>query len=104
MRPGETAALLAALHGSAVTGDTKAAQTLLAVRHGLPEKMPAASSAEVDRTLAIGRIMESLTNWRHSDDGKQIGTSTRHAHPAWRRHARGTSGDVSTGRAVMTTA
>jgi len=39
--------LLAALYDRAVGGDTKAAQTLLAVRHGMTEKQPKGASERV---------------------------------------------------------
>ncbi|NVD36824.1 hypothetical protein [Marinobacter lutaoensis] len=38
--------LLAALYARAMEGDTKANQTLLAVRHGLTEKQPKGSASE----------------------------------------------------------
>lgn len=39
--------LLASLYDKAVGGDTKAAQTLLAIRHGMSEKAPQGSSERV---------------------------------------------------------
>lgn len=39
--------LLGALYSSAVGGDTKAAQTLLAVRHGMTEKQPKGATERV---------------------------------------------------------
>lgn len=45
--------LLTALYNKAVDGDTKAAQTLLAVRHGLSEKQPTGGGERVSVTFNL---------------------------------------------------
>lgn len=49
--------LLKALYTKAVDGDTKAAQTLLAVRHGLSEKQPKGAS---DRVSVVFQLPPAL--------------------------------------------
>jgi hypothetical protein len=51
--------LLAALYNKAVEGDTKAAQTLLAVRHGMSEKAPQGNSERVSVVFALPAAMDA---------------------------------------------
>ena len=51
--------LLGALYNKAVEGDTKAAQTLLAVRHGMSEKAPQGNSERVSVTFALPAAMDA---------------------------------------------
>lgn len=73
--------LLAALYDRAMGGDAKAAQTLLAVRHGLTEKQPSGSSSGVsitfqlpaamsaaDYTKVVQQTREALPNGHANDD------------------------------------
>lgn len=50
--------LLTALYHRAVEGDTKAAQTLLAVRHGMSEKQPQGSSERVSVVFNLPAAMD----------------------------------------------
>lgn len=50
--------LLGALYQQAVDGDTKAAQTLLAVRHGLTEKQPSGASERVSVVFNLPAAMD----------------------------------------------
>lgn len=50
--------LLDALYQKAVDGDTRAAQTLLAVRHGLSEKAPQGNSERVSVTFNLPPAMD----------------------------------------------
>lgn len=50
--------LLDALYNKAVEGDTKAAQTLLAIRHGMTEKEPQGSSKGVNVTFNLPPAMD----------------------------------------------
>lgn len=50
--------LLAALYSRAVGGDTKAASTLLAVRHGLSEKQPQGASERVSVVFNLPSAMD----------------------------------------------
>jgi len=49
--------LLKSLYSAAVGGDTKAAQTLLAVRHGLSEKQPQGASERVSVVFNLPAAM-----------------------------------------------
>ena len=51
--------LLAALYNKAVEGDTKAAQTLLAVRHGMSEKAPQGNSERVNIVFSLPQAMDA---------------------------------------------
>ena len=51
--------LLAALYNKAVEGDTKAAQTLLAVRHGMSEKQPQGDSGRVSVVFNLPAAMDA---------------------------------------------
>ena len=51
--------LLAALYNKAVEGDTKAAQTLLAVRHGMSEKQPQGNSERVSVVFNLPAAMDA---------------------------------------------
>jgi len=51
--------LLAALYNKAVEGDTKAAQTLLAVRHGMSEKQPQGDSGRVSVVFNLPQAMDA---------------------------------------------
>ena len=51
--------LLAALYNKAVEGDTKAAQTLLAVRHGMSEKQPQGNSERVNIVFSLPAAMDA---------------------------------------------
>jgi len=51
--------LLAALYNKAVEGDTKAAQTLLAVRHGMSEKAPQGNSERVSVVFNLPAAMDA---------------------------------------------
>jgi hypothetical protein len=51
--------LLAALYTKAVEGDTKAAQTLLAVRHGMSEKQPQGNSERVSVVFNLPAAMDA---------------------------------------------
>jgi|SRR5690554_940118 len=50
--------LLGALYDQAVQGDTKAAQTLLAIRHGMNEKQPQGSSERVNIVFNLPSAMD----------------------------------------------
>lgn len=50
--------LLASLYDRAVGGDTKAAQTLLAVRHGMTEKQPKGASDRVSVVFNLPPAMD----------------------------------------------
>lgn len=50
--------LLSALYNRAVDGDTKAAQTLLAVRHGMSEKQPKGSSERVSVVFNLPQALD----------------------------------------------
>lgn len=50
--------LLNALYGRAVDGDTKACQTLLAVRHGLSEKAPQGGGEHVHVTFNLPAALD----------------------------------------------
>ena len=50
--------LLGALYNKAVEGDTKAAQTLLAVRHGMSEKAPQGNSERVSVVFNLPAAMD----------------------------------------------
>ena len=50
--------LLQALYNKAVDGDTKAAQTLLAVRHGLTEKQPQGAQAGVQINFTLPTALD----------------------------------------------
>jgi len=51
--------LLGALYNKAVEGDTKAAQTLLAVRHGMSEKQPQGNSERVNIVFSLPAAMDA---------------------------------------------
>ena len=51
--------LLGALYNKAVEGDTKAAQTLLAVRHGMSEKAPQGNSERVSVVFNLPAAMDA---------------------------------------------
>ena len=51
--------LLAAMYDRAIEGDTKAAQTLLAVRHGMSEKQPQGNSERVSVVFALPAAMDA---------------------------------------------
>jgi len=51
--------LLGALYNKAVEGDTKAAQTLLAVRHGMSEKQPQGDSGRVSVVFNLPAAMDA---------------------------------------------
>ncbi|WP_417522346.1 hypothetical protein [Marinobacter sp.] len=51
--------LLSALYDRAVGGDTKAAQTLLATRHGMSEKQPQGSSERVSVVFNLPAAMDA---------------------------------------------
>ena len=51
--------LLKALYNKAVEGDTKAAQTLLAVRHGMSEKQPQGDSGRVSVVFNLPQAMDA---------------------------------------------
>jgi CRP-like cAMP-binding protein len=51
--------LLAALYNRALEGDTKAAQTLLAVRHGMSEKQPQSNSERVSVVFNLPAAMDA---------------------------------------------
>ena len=51
--------LLKALYDKAVEGDTKAAQTLLAVRHGMSEKQPQGNSERVSVVFNLPQAMDA---------------------------------------------
>ncbi len=51
--------LLAALYNRALEGDTKAAQTLLAVRHGMSEKQPQGNSERVSVVFNLPAAMDA---------------------------------------------
>jgi hypothetical protein len=51
--------LLAALYAKAKDGDTKAAQTLLAVRHNLSEKQPQGAQAGVQINFTLPSAMDA---------------------------------------------
>ena len=51
--------LLKALYNKAVEGDTKAAQTLLAVRHGMSEKQPQGNSERVSVVFSLPGAMDA---------------------------------------------
>jgi hypothetical protein len=51
--------LLKALYNKAVEGDTKAAQTLLAVRHGMSEKAPQGNSERVSVVFNLPAAMDA---------------------------------------------
>lgn len=50
--------LLKALYDKAIDGDTKAAQTLLAVRHGLTEKQPQGAQAGVQINFTLPTALD----------------------------------------------
>ena len=51
--------LLAAMYDRAIEGDTKAAQTLLAVRHGMSEKQPQGNSERVSVVFALPAALDA---------------------------------------------
>ena len=51
--------LLAAMYDRAIEGDTKAAQTLLAVRHGMSEKQPQGDSGRVSVVFNLPAAMDA---------------------------------------------
>ena len=51
--------LLAAMYDRAIEGDTKAAQTLLAVRHGMSEKQPQGNSERVSVVFSLPGAMDA---------------------------------------------
>ena len=51
--------LLAAMYDRAIEGDTKAAQTLLAVRHGMSEKQPQGNSERVSVVFNLPAAMDA---------------------------------------------
>jgi hypothetical protein len=51
--------LLESLYDKAVGGDTRAAQTLLAVRHGLSEKAPQGATGGVSITFQLPQAMDA---------------------------------------------
>src|SRR6056297_203901 len=53
--------LLEALYSKAMDGDTKAAQTLLAVRHGLTEKQPQGAQAGVSISFTLPSAMDAAS-------------------------------------------
>ncbi len=57
--------LLDALYNKAVGGDTKAAQTLLAVRHGLSDKQPTGASERVSVVFNLPQALDPKDYLEH---------------------------------------
>jgi|SRR5690554_1541755 len=72
--------LLGALYTKAIEGDTKAAQTLLAVRHGMSEKQPQGSADRVNIVFNLPSAMDPAEYAKAITEtaakgGQQIGVS-----------------------------
>lgn len=65
--------LLDSLYSSAVQGDIKAAQTLLAVRHGLTDKQPKGSSERVSVVFNLPSALDPNDYLKTINANKEIG-------------------------------